>query len=290
MDRPFKYRPGLFFTAAYLATWLPWLVGVYSARRPGGPGSAMAFGYLGLLGPMVVTLVIVLGSGSRPLKGDFWSRFSPRRLRPLPVLLAVVLPAAAMFLAIAVSVLFGQSPDQFQPSDKPNLADMIVLAMIAAPIIEEISWRGYGVDSLRARFGMLATTLAFAVLWSLWHVPLVFLPGTYQHEVASSGNPLFLVNFFVGALPMAAIANWLYYRSERSILIGVLFHAAGNASGELLSATQATKGIVTIVMTVVAIGLIVLDRRTFSAGPRNFVQDPEPAREHEGGRRYVGVT
>jgi membrane protease YdiL (CAAX protease family) len=234
----------------------------------------LAFGYLGLLAPMVVTLIMILGSGSRPLKVDFRNRFSPRRLRPLPVFLAIGVPAAAMYLSIGVSVLLGQSPDQFRPSEDPDLVRMIVVAMIAAPIIEEISWRGYGVDSLRARLGMLAATLVFGVLWSLWHVPLVFMPGTYQHEVASTGNPLFLTNFFVGGLPVAVIANWLYYRSERSILIGMLFHAAGNASAELLSATQITKCIATVVMAIVAISLIALDRRTFGAGPGNFVQDP----------------
>jgi hypothetical protein len=250
------------------------VAGIYLAMRPGGPGFGLAFGYLGLLAPMVVTLFVVLGSGSLPLKVDFRNRFSPRRLRTLPVLLAVGVPVATMYLSIGVSVLFGQSPDQFRPSQNPELLQMVVLAMIAAPIIEEISWRGYGVDSLRARFGMLAATVAFGALWSLWHVPLLFMPGTYQHAVAGTGNPVFIANFFVGGLPLAVLANWLYYRSDRSILIGMLFHAAGNASAELLSATQTTKCIATIVMTVVAISLVVLDRRMFSAGPRNFVTDP----------------
>jgi membrane protease YdiL (CAAX protease family) len=250
----------------------------------------MAFAYLGLLGPMVVTLVMVLRSRSPALKADFGSRFSPRRLRPLPVLLAVGVPAAAMYLSIGVSVLFGQSPAQFQLSTDADLGRMIALAMIAAPIIEEISWRGYGVDSLRARLGMLPATLLFGVLWSLWHIPLLFLPGTYQHEVASTGNPLFVANFFVGGLPLAVIANWLYYRSDRSILIGVVLHAAGNASAELLSATQVTKCIVTAFMMVVAIGLIVLDRRMFGAGPRNFVLNSAEAAQATGGRRLVEAT
>jgi membrane protease YdiL (CAAX protease family) len=290
MDRAFEYRPGLFFTASYLATWIPWVAAVYLATRPGGPGSAMAFAYLGLLGPLVVTLIIIYRSGSRTLKADFRNRFGFRRLRPLPVLLAIAVPAAAMYLAIGMSVLWGQSPDQFRASADADLGRMIALAMIAAPIIEEISWRGYGVDSLRARLGMLSATLVFGVLWSLWHIPLLFLPGTYQHEVASTGSPLFVANFFVGGLPMAIIANWLYYRSERSILIGVVFHAAGNASAELLSATQVTKCIVTLLMAVVAIGLIVVDRKVFGAGPRTFVLDPADASQAVGNQRLGEAT
>jgi membrane protease YdiL (CAAX protease family) len=182
-------------------------------------------------------------------------------------------PVAAMYLGIGISVLLGQSPEQFRLSQDADMGRMIIVAMILAPVVEEISWRGYGVDSLRARHAMLAATLIFGVLWSLWHVPLVFLPGTYQHEVASTGNPLYVVNFFAGALPVAIVANWLYYRSERSILIGVVYHAAGNSIAESLSATQSTKCIVTIVMVIIAIGIVALDRRTFGGGPRNFVSD-----------------
>jgi membrane protease YdiL (CAAX protease family) len=219
-------------------------------------------------------LAFILTSGSKALKADFRSRFNPGRLRPLYVLVAIAIPTVLMYLGILVSLPFGESADQFRLSRDANLVGMIVLAMILAPIIEEISWRGYGVDSLRAKLGGLASTVLFGVLWSLWHLPLVLLPGTYQHEVATTGEPLFLANFFVSAIPAAILANWLYYRNGRSILIGVLFHAASNASAEVLSATQVTKCIVTVLWLVVALVVLVVDRTTFAPGPRTFVEDP----------------
>lgn len=269
--RPFQYRPGVFFLTTFVATWIPWLVGAYLANDSGQRGSISPFGYLGLLGPLVVTLVCILASGSRALKVDFRRRFDPRRLRPRYVVLALAIPPIAMYLSIWLSLSLGQSTDQFRPSRESGL---IGVAIILAPIIEEISWRGYGVDSLRARMGALTSTLLFAVLWSLWHAPLVLLPGTYQHEVASMGEPLFLANFFVSAIPAAIIANWLYYASGRSILIGVLFHAAANGAAELLSAGQVAKCIATAVWAVVAVVIIVFDRTTFAGRPRSFIEDP----------------
>jgi membrane protease YdiL (CAAX protease family) len=228
---------------------------------------------MGLLGPLAVTLVLILTSGSKALKADFRSRFSPRRLRPPYVILAITMPAVMMYLSIWLSLAFGQSADQFRLSRDSNMLGMIILAMIVAPIIEEISWRGYGVDSLRAKGGTLASTLLFGGLWSLWHAPLVLLPGTYQHEVAAMDNPLFLVNFFVSAIPAAVIANWLYYRNHRSILVVILFHSMANAAAEVPSAGQVTKSIATVVWGVVALAIIAFDRTTFAGGPRNFVAE-----------------
>ncbi len=271
--RPFQYRPGLFFFAAFVATWIPWFMAAYQARvaAPGSPISPL--GYLGLLGPLVVTLIFILASGSRALRADFLRRFDPRRLQPGYVVLAIAIPPVAIALAILLSVPLGQSIEQFQPSSEHSL---FLVAIVLAPIIEEISWRGYGVDSLRAKWSVLRSTLIFAALWSLWHAPLVLLPGTYQHQVASMGEPLFLANFFVGTIPAAIIANWLYYANGRSILIGVLFHAAANGAAELLSAGQVAKTLATGVWAVVALIIVVFDRKTFGAGPRNFIEYPSP--------------
>lgn len=278
--RPFSYRPALFFVATFIATWIPWIVGAYQSADAGARGAISPFGYIGLLGPLVVTLVFILGSDSTALKADFRRRFHPRRLRLTYVAFAVALPPLAMVLSIALSLPLGQSAQQFQPSRGSGL---LVLAIILAPIIEEISWRGYGVDSLRAKMGGLASTLVFAVLWSLWHVPLLWLPGTYQHEVFAMGQPLFLANFFVGAIPAAILANWLYYACGRSILIGVFFHAASNGAAELLSAGQVAKCIATVLWAAVAVLVIIFDKTTFAAGPRTFigVAEDHPARRTE---------
>lgn len=274
MAGPYQYRPALFFVATFVATWVPWLIGAYQARDPGRQGAISPFGYIGLLGPLMVSLALILFSGSNPLKADFRRRFDPRRIRPAFLGVAIAIPVGLMYLGILVSLLFGESADQLRVSRDANLVVMIVLAMILAPIIEEISWRGYGVDSLRAKLGGLSSAVLFGVLWSAWHVPLVLLPGTYQHELATIGEPLFLANFFVSAIPAAILANWLYYRNGRSILIGVLFHAASNASAEVLSATQITKCIVSVLWLVVAGVVLVADRTTFAAGPRTFLDEP----------------
>ncbi len=138
--------------------------------------------------------------------------------------------------------------------------------MILAPIMEETGWHGYGVDSLRAGNGMMQATLLFGILWAVWHAPLFLISGTYQHGVAEMGQPLYVANFFVSVIPAAIIANWFYYKNDRSIAVAILVHSMLNAAAVLLNAGQIAKCIATLLYAVVAAGLIVGDRKLFAAG------------------------
>ncbi|HAN64280.1 MAG TPA: hypothetical protein DIC31_08040 [Rhizobiales bacterium] len=156
-----------------------------------------------------------------------------------------------------------------------NLLAMMILAIILAPLLEEMGWRGYGVDSLRAKTGMLKATLLFAALWSAWHAPLMLIGGTYQNQLARMDNPIFLGNFFVSIIPAAIIANWLYYKNNRSIGAAVVLHSMLNAASVLLNAGQVAKCIATILYAATAAAIIAIDRTAFAEGPRNFLYDAE---------------
>jgi membrane protease YdiL (CAAX protease family) len=271
-DRGRRYRPVAFFVAAYLGAWAPWLVGAYLARQEGGEAAGFLFMLLGLLlGPSGAALFFAASSGSPALRRDFRDRIiNLRRIRPLYALVAVVLPFALMVLAIALSLGLGESPDQFRLAGSPGLGMMVGLALFLAPVLEETGWHGYGVDSLRAHASMRTATLLFAVLWSAWHAPAVLVRGSYQHQLAQMDNPLFLVNFFVSVLPVAVVANWLYYKNRRSVVGAALFHSMLNASAVLLNAGQVAKCIATVLYFLVAAAVAASDRE-FREGPRDFL-------------------
>jgi membrane protease YdiL (CAAX protease family) len=145
--------------------------------------------------------------------------------------------------------------------------------MVLAPLLEETGWHGYGVDSLRAHASMWTATLLFAVLWCVWHAPTVLVRGSYQHQLLEMDNPLFVINFFVSILPTALVANWLYYKNQRSIAGAILFHAMLNGSAVLLNAGQPAKCIATVLYFLLAAVIAGADRE-FRAGPRVFLQSP----------------
>jgi membrane protease YdiL (CAAX protease family) len=277
-NRDRRYRPVAFFVAAYLAAWAPWLVGAHLASREGGEVYGFLFTLLGLLlGPTGAALFLVASSGSPALRRDFRDRIIDlRRIRPLYALVAVCLPFVLMALAIGLSLGLGETPEQFTPARGPGLGMMVGLAMFLAPILEETGWHGYGVDSLRAHVGMWTTTLLFAVLWCAWHAPAVLVRGSYQYQLAQMDNPLFVINFFVSILPVAVVANWLYYKNRRSIVGAVLVHAMLNGAAVLLNAGQVAKCIATVLYFLVAAAIVATDRE-FREGPRDFLPG-EPGR------------
>ena len=172
MQRYDRYRPVLFFTMAYGITWVPWAIGAYLGSQPAGEAYAFLFNLVGLLGPVAATLFLIMTSCNSALKTDFQNRlFNPRRIRLVYAIVAIALPFILIWLSIWLSVWFGQPADQFRLAGGARVLALIVLAMVLAPIMEEIGWHGYGVDSLRAGAGMLEATLLFGVLWSTWHAP-----------------------------------------------------------------------------------------------------------------------
>lgn len=272
MKENYNYKPVLFFALTYVVTWIPWSIAAYAASHQGLAAYAGALNLIGLVGPIAVTLFLVLTSGSAALKRDFKDRVvNLRRVRPLYAVVIVVLPIMVMCVSIRLSLLIDQPADQFQLSGGAHPLGMIILAMVLAPIMEEMGWHGYGVDSLRAETGMMKATLLFGVLWSVWHAPLFLISGTYQNDLAKMDNPVFVANFFISIIPAAIIANWIYYKNNRSIAAAVLFHAMLNAAAVLFNAGQVTKCIATLVYAIIAVGIIAIDRGLFTEGSRNFL-------------------
>jgi CAAX protease family protein len=272
VDRTYHYRPVPFFVMAYVVTWIPWSVAAYAGSQNSESYRSL-FNLVGLLGPFAVALFLILSSSSEALKSDFRDRlFNLRRIRPLYMIVAIVMPPTVMGLSIWLSLWFGQSADQLRLSAGANLPALIILAVVVAPIIEEMGWRGYGVDSLRAKSGMTKATLLFGVLWSLWHAPLALIGGTYQNQLAAMDNGAFLANFFISIIPAAIIANWLYYKNNRSIGAAILLHAMLNAASVLLNAGQVAKCIATVLYAAIAAGIFAIDHAAFVEGPRNFLR------------------
>jgi membrane protease YdiL (CAAX protease family) len=272
VDSTYDYRPVPFFVMAYVVTWMPWSVAAYTGSQT-SESYVSLFNLVGLLGPLAVALFLILSSDSEALKSDFRDRlFNLQRIRPLYLIVAIVMPPTVMCLSIWLSLWFGESADQFRLSTGANLSAVIILAVVLAPIIEEMGWRGYGVDSLRAKSGMTKATLLFGALWSVWHAPLALIGGTYQNQLAAMDNGAFLANFFISIIPAAIIANWLYYKNNRSIGAAVLLHAMLNAASVFLNAGQVAKCIATVLYAAIAAGIFAIDHAAFAEGPRNFLR------------------
>jgi membrane protease YdiL (CAAX protease family) len=271
-DRPTVYRPVRFFLLTYALTWIPWAIAAYFSFQSGKEMYGHAFFFLGGFGPSIAAILLIFGSGDQALRRDFLARLLRVRAGTARyfVIAALFFPALSV-LSVFVSLFFGQSIKQLTV-----VGDLVqwLPIMFLAPLCEEIGWRGYGVDALRSKMNVLNTSLVYGVLWGLWHAPLFFINHTYQYEVAQA-SPLYVLNFFVGIIPVAIMFNWVYYRADRSILAIVLMHFSANVTPETFNIGQYTKLLALPVHIVIAILIVAFNWKLFMERPRNFPAEQE---------------
>ena len=259
--KPYRYRPVLFFVLAYFFTWIFWIPACFLGENVGG--FLMA---IGCFAPAVVSTVFVLVSKNALLKKDLKVKLiGLYKVKWVNVFWAIVQFAGIVATSILLSLAFGQPLSQFSLTKDFSFTGVGVFGAFAtvtlAAIIEELGWKGYCEDSIGSYMNWFWESLLFGALWSLWHFPLIFIQGTYHAGLMV--NPLFVVNFFVSAIPMGFIITWVYLVSDRSILACIIYHMFINLMQEKIAMTPETKCVETIVVTVVAIVIVIMNKDMF---------------------------
>lgn len=263
------YQPAAFFLLAFLVTWPAWFLAAYLSYREGMQVFQDLFMLLGLCGPVIATLVLFYRSKDPSLWADYRDRIvNLRRISPVTVPLMLLLFLVVVLISILISLPFGQSADQFAVILQFGFSAgvmPVLLILFLAPALEELGWRRYGMDSLKSRFSLAAASLWFGLLWALWHLPLSFINHYYHNELLSDW--LAFSNFWASVLAMAFLINWLYVRNNRSVIACFLFHLSADLTLAIIPASPFTKYIVTLVLLLIAVVVVIADRKIFFAGP-----------------------
>ena len=257
----YKYRPVLFFVLAYFFTWVFWIPAAFASKE-----LVTGLMVLGLIAPAVVSTLFVVFSGSDKLKKDLKRKIVGfYKVKWLNVLAAIAVFAAIVVCSILLSLLFGQSPNQFSFTKDFSFTGVGVssalLTITVASIIEEVGWKGYCEDSIGNYMNWFWESMLFGALWSCWHLPLFFIPDTYQ--IGLMENPLYVINFFVSGVPLGFIITWVYLASDRSILACMIFHLFVNFMQEKIDMTPETKCVETIVVTIAAAVIVIARKDMF---------------------------
>lgn len=257
----YRYRPVLFFICAYFFTWIFWIPAIFV---PETIGSVLML--IGLIAPAVVSTIFVLVSGSDELKKDLKDKIiSFYKIKWINVFWAVVVFALIVVFSILLSLLFGQSLKQFSFTDDFSFTGVGIgtafVTITLASIIEEVGWKGYCEDSIGQYMNWFWESLLFGALWSLWHLPLIFIQGTYQAGLMV--NPLYVINFFISGIPLGYIITWVYLVSDRSILACMIFHLFVNFMQEKIAMTPETKCLETIVVIIATVIIVMCNKKMF---------------------------
>ncbi len=249
-----------FFLLAYTFSWLFWVPQALESRGLGLPAGVSAFLSSPLnpaaFGPFVAAVVLTLADGGAGGVLALLRRgvdLGFRRVWLLPILL---LPPLIFSGAILLSVAVGGTAFDSSVLANPVIALVapVVILLTAGPLQEEFGWRGYALPRLQSRRSALVASLILGVLWWLWHLPLVFIPGRFM----AGSLPLFCALVFEMVL-VTILFTWVYNNTGGSILAAMLFHTAMNWSiWVVLPSMQVTLLIVglTTLLLVIAVSVV----------------------------------
>ncbi len=268
MKNGYVYHPVRFFFITFLITWISWFTSAITSHQENGSEIIMGLGMIvGLFSPLIAALYMVYSSKNKNLRQDFKNKLiNPKLIKAAYLPFVLLFMPLVMVVSILLSVPLGLSIDQLNIVSEFRIMDgkpfISLLIPFLAPALEELGWSGYGIDSLRSKSNILTSTLIFAVLWSFWHFPLFFIKGYYHYNLLEE-NIWYAVNFFISVIPLTIITNWLYFKNNRSIIVAMVFHAIVVVSCEIFMVENFTKCIVTGVITIIAVAIIILDKKFF---------------------------
>jgi len=263
-----KYKnPGLFYLLSTVFPWLFWGIAAYISHLEPFTTSnirlASVLGFIGLLGPMIIAFWLMHKDN---LEKDLWTRFfNFKSIKPIYLLLTVFLMLGSILLAQVVSLLFGYSADQFTITGHYTFSSGVFpvwFLLIMAPIIEELGWHTYGTDVLRTKFNLFYTSILFALFWGIWHIPLSAIKNYYQSNLVETGW-IYGVNFLVSIFPFVIIMNWLYYKTNRNIIVPIVFHITAGYFNEIFATHPMSKVIQTGILIIFATLIVVNEKKFF---------------------------
>lgn len=176
---------------------------------------------LALFGPLIAAVVVVGATAGRAGLGDLWRRFA---LRPSDLAWAAVAVALPLLLLIPIWLLerlAGASETAPAPAFALGPITALSLALALLIVGEEVGWRGFALPHLMAKRPALWSSLVVGAVWALWHLPNFFLPGYPHRELPFAA-------FFLMVVSYSVLFTWLHARTQGSLLVAVVFHAALN--------------------------------------------------------------
>ncbi len=179
-----------------------------------------------ILGVVIQVLYILLSLIVAGLTGNL-SRLGLSLNASLSLIGLFVAVAVGLPLAFAASKLGGDYRPSFFPE---NFREKLILALIFAPLGEEILFRGL-------LEGMLLTSLD---LWSAVVIPALLFSMVHAIPFSDSPRP-FLLSLLMSALILGLLAGYLRAVSN-SLLPAIAVHVGFNLAGNLVDWLQEGKG------------------------------------------------
>lgn len=233
-----------FFLLVFGATWIFWIPAAWTGEGLASP-AARWLAYAGALGPAWAAMWRVHSRFDAAAREDYWSRIVHVPRSRVGWLLAAlsVYPVVTGLAVHGVALVTGVIPNSDAArrllADPGSVVPFVVWIALLGPLPEELAWRGIALDPLQSRFGALRGSVVLGLAWAIWHVPLFFIAGSYQHALGVFGPGFW--SYGATVVAVSVLLAWIYNNTGPSLLAVVLAHTVMNLTGALVPASAGTE-------------------------------------------------
>ncbi len=259
-----------FFLLAFALTWAVWVPRAAATQDLIASDLPIAVGQFWSWMPAVAALVAAALTGGSPALRDLGARLVRWRVGWRWYVVVLAGPAAFSLTVAGIYALLGGSWEAGLPwatgGGLLGLIPLLLVLVLTDGLGEELGWRGFALPRLLVRYNALAASMILGVLWTAWHLPLIWTVGA----------PLYEQPFWLLLLDMVAesvIFTWVFLHTRGSVLLAMLLHAAANLF--VVSPTMASADDLTLPLLAAAAKWVLVLAILLAAGPQ-LARGPHP--------------
>lgn len=225
----------IYILFSFFFSWLGWIVLILTNTEPGffNPWKLLA-----AFGPSLSGLFAIHVFNGRAGLRQCWHQLTHfQRPAWYWFLVSLGLPPVLMLGALGIHIGLGGSGLVFNdPAEIYRVIPVFILVLLFSVLGEEIGWRGFALPWLQKRYSALTSSLILGLVWSLWHLPLFWIPGDFHQQLP-------LIWFVIQTVSITILYTWIFNATGGSLLIILLLHTASNtAFGVLPMLPEAASG------------------------------------------------
>jgi membrane protease YdiL (CAAX protease family) len=220
----------MFFILTFVATWATYFTIVFNGWNPYTmPG--MVFFWIGASAPGWVAVLMVLFTYNKDKRRDYFRRcFSFKQIKlPYWAFIVLVFPVIYVIIILLDTLMGGALPGMTNLNAYIAAPLTIPLALFMSFLSgpgEEFGWRGYSLDPLIKRHGVLRGSAILGFIWGIWHLPLFLMPQTWHGQMGFKFAGFW--TFIIYCIGLAMMMTWVYLKTNRSILSAFMMHFFSN--------------------------------------------------------------
>lgn len=257
-----------FFFLAYLLSWIFWLLAVFAGTID--EELALLLMLVGVLGPMASGFIVsrILGTSKQ-----FWKISFKWKVPFKWYVISIGLPLIVLLFVRLIGETAGVAETESTAIQTLEggpwyMFPLVMLFMVfVGGGLEEPGWRGFAQLRMLERFTPFTASIILGIIWTYWHTPLYFVPGSSQESM----ELIKILWYTAAVISMSLILTMIFIRSKGSAFLAIIFHAAANAINSwifdyrvVIAGNKFDSFIITEIMYVlIAVVIVVLNRKLF---------------------------